>query len=119
MLASVAVHSTPLATIGLRVGLRVQLHGFLGEGFLRLKVLRRGVCREAGARVRTSVRVRDMDLLSKDRIDTRRLLLLTVSGCMVEPNMQQTPTLVSPLARDGSAKRGADRTDGSAQSLQE
>ena len=80
VLACVAVLSTPLAT----TGLHVQLLGSWEEGF---PVQLRG-SREAGARVRTNVMVRDLDLLPHDRVDNRRLEVVA-----------DGTTLVSPLAR--------------------
>ena len=47
--------------------------GILGKRGFPLGNAAARVCREAGARVRTNVMVRDMDLVPNDRIDNRRL----------------------------------------------
>ena len=63
----------------------------------------------------TNVMVGDMDLLSNDRVDTRRLDFVA-DGLSLHGGAQLAvdTTLVSPLARNRSAKRGADRTEGAA-----
>ena len=63
--------------------------------------------------MRTNVMVRDLDLLPHDRVDNRRLEVVA-DGLSLHGGAQLAidTTLVSPLARDGSVKRGADRTDG-------
>ena len=87
--------------------------GVLGRrGFPLGSVVAR-VSRKAGARVRTNLMVRDSDLLPHDRVDTRRLEVVA-DGLSLRGGVQfaTETTLVSPQARDGSAKRGTDRTDG-------
>ena len=73
------------------------------------------VCREAGARVRTKEMVRDLDLLPHDGVDNRRLEVVADGLCLHGgAQLAVDTTLVSALARGGSVKRGADRTDGAA-----
>ena len=59
--------------------------------------------------MRTNVMVKDMDLLSRDRLDTRKLEVVA-DGLSLHGGAQlaMDTILVSPLARDGSAKRGTD-----------
>ena len=81
------------------------------EGFPRLRAAAR-VCREAAARVRTNVFVRDLDFLPHDRVDNRRLEVVA-DGFPLHGGAQLAidTTLVSPLGEDGSVKRCVDRTD--------
>ena len=73
------------------------------------------VCREGGARVRTNVFVRDMDLAQHDRMDGRRLEVVA-DGLPLHGGAQLAvdTTMVSPLHRDGRARRGAAAHDGAA-----
>ena len=66
------------------------------------------VCRDAGARVSSNVYVRDMDLAEHNVLDNRRLEV--VADGLSLWNGSQLPidtTLVSPLHRDGRARRKA------------
>ena len=87
--------------------------GVLGRRGFPLESAAARVCREAGPGVRTNVMVRDLDPLPRDRVDNRRLEVVA-DGLSLHGGAQLAidTTLVSPLARDGSVKRGADRTDG-------
>ena len=71
------------------------------------------VCREAGARVRTNVMVRDMDFLPNDSIDNRRLEVVA-DGLPLFGGAQlaMDTTLVSALRRDGTSRPQADSIDG-------
>ena len=81
--------------------------GVLGRRGFPLESAAARVCREAGARVRTNVMVRDLDLLPHDRVDNRRLEVVA-DGLSLHGGAQLAidTTFVSPLARDGSVKRG-------------
>ena len=68
MLAAVAVLSTPLATTS-----ACATSGVLGRRGFPLESAAARVCREAGTRVHTYVMVKDLDLLTHDRVDNRRL----------------------------------------------
>ena len=57
------------------------------------------ICREAGARVRTNVMVRDLDLGAFDHLDGRRLEIIA-------DGLPYT-TFVSPIRADGTARRHA------------
>ena len=63
------------------------------------------VCREAGGRVRTNAFLRDMDSVSINPLDTRRLEVV-VDGLPLFGGAQLAvdTTLVCPLTRDGAAK---------------
>ena len=95
-----AVHLTPLATTVL---LAQQLGCWDAEVGRESAAAR--VCRESGARVRTNVFVRDMDLAWHDHADGRRLEVVA-DGL--------DTTMVSPLHTDGSASRGAATKNGEA-----
>ena len=73
------------------------------------------VCREAGARVVTNMFVRDMDLADFNALDNRRLEVVA-DGLTLWRGAQLAvdTTLVSPLCRDGSARRRAAHHDGAA-----
>ena len=66
------------------------------------------VCREAGARVRTNVFVRDMDLANHENLDGRRLEVVA-DGLPLHGGAQLAidTTMVSPLHSNGVARRGA------------
>ena len=66
------------------------------------------VCREAGARVTTNAFIRDLDLGEFNRLDGRRIEVIA-DGLVLWQGAQLAidTTLVSPLSRDGSARRGA------------
>ena len=87
--------------------------GVLGRRGFPLESAAARVCREAGARVRTNVMVRDLDLWPPLRIDNRRLEVVP-DGLPLHGRTQLAidATLVSALTRDGTASPGADRHDG-------
>ena len=73
------------------------------------------VCREAGARVRLNTMVRDLDLLPGALLDNRRLEVVAdglplFNGAQVSIDT----TMVSALRGDGTARRGAQHTSGTA-----
>ena len=73
------------------------------------------ICREAGARVTTNVLVRDMDLAHFNALDSRRLEVVA-DGLTLWRGAQLAvdTTLVSPLSRNGAARRRAANHDGAA-----
>ena len=87
--------------------------GILGKRGFPLENAAARVCREAGARVRTNVMVRDMDLVPNDRIDNRRLEVVA-DGLPLFGGAQLAidTTLVSALRRDGTSRPQADSIDG-------
>ena len=82
--------------------------GVLGERGFPLEQAAAQVCREAGARVRTNTFVRDMDLEGVNILDGRRLEVVA-DGLSLWHGAQLAidTTLVSPLRRDGRARRTA------------
>ena len=68
------------------------------------------ICREAGARVRTNVMVRDLDLGAFNRLDGRRLKIIA-DGLPLWRGAQLAvdTTLLSPIKADGTARRHAAR----------
>ena len=88
--------------------------GVLRRGWALESVAAR-VCREGGARVRSNVFVRDLDLAEFNRFDARRLEVVA-DGLPLYGGAQLAidTTMVSPLHRDGKARRGTARTDGKA-----
>ena len=87
--------------------------GVLGRRGFPLESAAARVCREAGARVRTNVMVRDMDLLPAAALDGRRLEVVA-DGLTLHRGAQLAidTTLVAVLKRDGTPRTGADRTNG-------
>ena len=89
--------------------------GVLGRRGFPLEVAAAQVCREGGARVSTNVFVRDMDLAAFNALDSRRLEVvadgLTLFG---GAQLAIDTTLVSPLHRDGTARRRAAHVNGAA-----
>ena len=75
--------------------------GVLGRRGYALENAAARICREAGGRVTTKVMVRDLDLAAPNAADAR--ILEVVLGFL---------PLFGQLAVDGSARRGAARTDG-------
>ena len=71
------------------------------------------ICREAGARVRTNVMVRNLDLGAFDHLDGRRLEIIA-DGLPLWRGAQLAidTTLVSPIRADGTARRHAAHQDG-------
>ena len=87
--------------------------GILGyRGYPMESVMAR-ICREAGARVRTNVMVRDLDLGVFDQLDGRRLEIIA-DGLPLWRGAQLAidTTLVSPIRADGTARRHAAHRDG-------
>ena len=89
--------------------------GVLGERGFPLEQAAAQVCREAGARVRTNTFVRDMDLEGVHVLDGRRLEVVA-DGLTLWHGAQLAidTTLVSPLHRDGTARRTAADRNGAA-----
>ena len=102
----------PLATAGVAVA-ACSVAGILGKRGFPLENAAGRVCREAGARVRTNVMVRDMDLVPNDRIDNRRLEVVA-DGLPLFGGAQLATdtTLVSTFRRDGTSRPQADSIDG-------
>ena len=73
------------------------------------------MCREAGGRVSSNVLVRDMDLAVFNQFDSRRLEVVA-DGLTLWNGSQLAidTTLVSPLHRDGTARRRAADHNGGA-----
>ena len=87
--------------------------GILGyRGYPMESVMAR-ICREAGARVRTNVMVRDLDLGAFNHLDGRRLEIIA-DGLPLWRGAQLAidTTLVSPIRADGTARRHAAHRDG-------
>ena len=84
--------------------------GVLGRRGFALEVAAAQVCREAGVRVSTNQFVRDLDLGEFNGLDGRRLEVIA-DGLSLWRGAQLAidTTLVSPLHRDGTARRAADR----------
>ena len=82
--------------------------GVLGKRVFALEVAAAQVCREAGGRVSTNQFVRDLDLREFNGLDGRRLEVIA-DGLSLWRGAQLAidTTLVSPLHRDGTARRGA------------
>ena len=89
--------------------------GVLGGRGFPLEQAAAQVCREAGARVRTNTFVRDLDLAGVNVLDGRRLEVVA-DGLTLWHGAQLAidTTLVSPLHRDGTARRTAADRDGAA-----
>ena len=77
--------------------------GVLSRRGVALESAAARVCREAGGRVTSNVRVQDMDLAAPDRLDNRRIEVM-VDGLPLFHGAQLAvdTTMVSPLRRDGS-----------------
>ena len=73
------------------------------------------ICREAGARVSTNIRVQDLDLLPGGQLDDRRLGVV-VDGLPLFHGAQLAidTTLVSPVRADGAPRRQCATRDGAA-----
>ena len=89
--------------------------GVLGKRGYPLEKAAEQVCREAGARVSSNVYVRDMDLAEHNVLDNRRLEVVA-DGLSLWNGSQLAidTTLVSPLHRDGRARRKAATRNGAA-----
>ena len=89
--------------------------GVLGRRGWALESVAARVCRKGGARVRSNVFVRDLDLAEFNRFDARRLEVVA-DGLPLFGGAQFAidTTMVSPLHRDGKARSGTARTDGKA-----
>ena len=72
------------------------------------------ICREAGARLSTNVFVRDLDLAAFNVLDGRRLEVLADGLTLFRGAQLAIDTMVSPLHRDGTARRRAADVDGAA-----
>ena len=89
--------------------------GVLGRRGFAVESAVAQICREGGAQVSTNVMLRDLDISPPQNSDGRRLEvvaegLTSFGGCQLALDA----TLVSPLQGDGSHRRGADITDGTA-----
>ena len=95
--AGVACHSIPVTITAQRAPWWgcLSRRGFVLESAAR-------VCREAGGRVTTNVRIQDMDLAAPNRLDNRRIEVV-VDGLPLFHGAQLAvdTTMVSPLRRDG------------------
>ena len=82
--------------------------GVLGHRGYPMETVSARICREAGARVRTNVMVRDLDLGAFNRLDGRRLEIIA-DGLPLWRGAQLAvdATLVSPIKADGTARRHA------------
>ena len=85
----------------------------LGRRGFALECAAAQVCREAGGRVSTNVMVRDLDVAEFNLRDARRLEVVA-DGFSIFGGAQLAidTTLVCPLSRDGTARRGAASRDG-------
>ena len=89
--------------------------GVFGKRGYPLECAAAQVCREAEARVTTNVLVRNMDMAHFDALDSRRLEVVA-DGLTLWRGAQLAvdTTLVSPLSRNGAARRRAANHDGAA-----
>ena len=89
--------------------------GVLGSRGFTLESAAARVCREAGGRVSTNVRVQDMDLAAPNPLDNRRIEVV-VDGLPLFHGAQLAvdTTLVSPLRRDGTPHPRCANVDGAA-----
>ena len=89
--------------------------GVLGRRGWALESVAVRVCREGGVRVWSNVFVRDLDLAEFNRLDARRLEVVA-DGLPPFGGAQLAidKTMVSPLHRDGKARRGTAPTNGNA-----
>ena len=89
--------------------------GVLGSRGFALESAAARVCREAGGRVSTNVRVQDMDLAAPNPLDNRRIEVV-VDGLPLFHGAQLAvdTTLVSPLRRDGTPHPRCANVDGAA-----
>ena len=87
------------------------LAGVLGRRGFSLESAAAHVCREAGGRVTTNVRVQDMDVLPLHYLDNRRLEVV-VDGLPLFRGAQLAidTTMVSAVQSDGTARRRKERT---------
>ena len=73
------------------------------------------VCREAGARVGTTILVRDLDLVPQGRQDGRRLEVVAEGFPLFHgAQLAIDTTLVSQVRRDGLPRARCEREDGAA-----
>ena len=89
--------------------------GVLGRRGFPLESCAARVCREAGARVSTNIRVQDLDLLPGVRVDDRRLEVVA-DGLPLFHGAQLAvdTTLVCTVRADGTPRRRCATTDGAA-----
>ena len=92
-----------------------QVAGVLGRRGFPIESAVARVCREAGGRVTTNVRVQDLDIPPGAAPDNRRLEVV-VDGLPLFHGAQLAvdATMVSPVRRDGTARRQCAMTDGAA-----
>ena len=92
-----------------------QVAGVLGRRGFPIENAVARVCRKAGGRVTTNVRVQDMDIPPGAAVDNRRLEVV-VDGLPLFHGAQlaMDATMVSPHWRDGTARRQCAITDGAA-----
>ena len=109
--AGVAVHSIPSG----HHRAACPHAGVLGRRGFPLESAAARVCREAGGRVTTNVRVQDLDLPPRAGADNRRLEVVA-DGLPLFHGAQLAidTTMVSPVRMDGSARRQCATTDGAA-----
>ena len=89
--------------------------GVLGRRGFALESAAARVCREAGARVSSNVRVQDMDLVRPDALDNRRLEIVADGlPLFLGAQLAVDTTLVSVLRRDGSPRPRCANEDGAA-----
>ena len=87
--------------------------GLLGKRGYAFEAAAARICREAGARVRLNVFVRDMNTDMLDVNDNRRIEIVADNLRLFGgAQLAVDTTLVSPLQRDGSACPGAADTNG-------
>ena len=89
--------------------------GVLGRRGFPLESCAARICREAGARVSTNIRVQDLDLLPGGQLDDRRLEVVA-DGLPLFHGAQLAidTTLVSPVRADGAPRRQCATRDGAA-----
>ena len=89
--------------------------GVFGRSGFNLESAAARVCREAGGRVTTNVRVQDLDLPPRAGADNRRLKMVA-DGLPLFHGAQLAidTTMVSPVRLDGSSRRQCGTTDGTA-----
>ena len=87
--------------------------GVLGGRGYPLECAAAQVCREAGARVTTNVFIRDLDLAEFRGLDGRRTEVIADGLTLFQgAQLAIDTTMVSPLRRDGTTRRGAARRPG-------
>ena len=89
--------------------------GVLGRRGFPLESAAARLCREAGARVSTNVRIADLDLPPQGRVDDRKIEVVA-DGLPLFHGAQLAvdATMVSPVRGDGTARRRCAEHDGAA-----